>query len=172
MDETSNGAKSTSLIAVIGYLLLLVVVMPIVSANNIEIRGQVTNVGVSHFTWDNSNFAGFYYDIHHNLGAEALTFRLTDTTPTHANLTDIADPTTGLRGVVYQAHAQLKVFKYKAWGQYHTIGFLSNRYFTAYSNIPTTDIKTITPYLYDVSKNRNLMTNAQISKVLIDDNKR
>ena len=109
-----------------------------------------------------------------NLGAETITFTLSYATPTGATLSDQMDPTTGMRGVVYETHAQLKKFKYKPWGQYDVIGFLANKYFAAYNQTPTQEVMNVNEsvaYLYDASKNRNLMTNEQISQVLMDDNK-
>ena len=138
-----------------------------------EVRGQVTNVGVNQFTWDNVTFPGFYYDISKNPSAETLTLRLTDATPTDATLNDYQDATTGLRGVVYQTTAQLTTFKYKPWGQYDRIQFLGEPYFAAYDPTVTANVANAgesVAYLYDASKNRNLMTNEQISKILIDDN--
>ena len=41
----------------------------VVTAQEVDVRGTVTNVGVNQFTWDNSSFAGLYYDIDKNLGA-------------------------------------------------------------------------------------------------------
>lgn len=52
------------------------------------------------------------------------------------------------------------------------IGFLGEPYFTGYSDAVTAameDAGTSMPLLYDRSKNRNLMTNEQISRVLMDD---
>ena len=145
----------------------------VVTAQEVDVRGTVTNVGVNQFTWDNSSFAGLYYDIDKNLGAETITFSLTDPTPTGATLTD-QEVNGAPRGVVYKTQAQLKTFKYKPWGQYDVIGFLADKYFAAYDPTVTADVTNAgakVAYLYDASKNRNLMTNEQISKVLMDDNK-
>jgi hypothetical protein len=149
-------------------VLLLTAVMPV---GAIEVHGQVTNVGMNQFTWDNLSFpTGFYYDLNKNLGAETLTFRLSDATPTGATLSDEID-VTGTRGIVYKTQAQLKKFNFKPWGQYHAIGFLGDLYFAAYDPTVNADIvnagETVA-LLYDVSKNRNLMSNDQISKILID----
>ena len=144
-----------------------------VSAQEVDVRGQVTNLGVNQFTWTNANFAGFYYDIDKNLGAETLTFSLSDSTPTGATLSD-QQVNNGARGIVYKTQAQLKNFKYKAWGRYDVIGFLADKYFAAYDNNVTPDVANAgetVAFLYDKSKNRNLMTNEQITKVLMDDNK-
>jgi S-layer protein (TIGR01567 family) len=166
--------KKISLIAAAGFVLLLAIMVSIGAAGNVEIRGNITNFGVVQFTWDNATFPGFYYDINKKLGAEQLTFRLSnvDLARSNATLSDQPDEF-GNRGVVYTTHAQLKTFKYKPWGQYDVIGFLANRYFASYD--PTVTASVINAgesaaFLYNRSKNRNLMANEQISKVLIDDN--
>jgi len=136
-----------------------------------QIRGTVANILQNQVTWDNSSFPGFYYDIDRNIGAETLTLRLSNTTTTGATLSDHPNAD-GYRGVVYTTQTQLKKFKYRPWGQYDVIGFLAERYFAAYDNTVTAEVTNagaVVAYLYDASKNRNLMTNEQISKVLIDD---
>jgi len=153
-------------------LMVLPALAVVVSAQEVDVRGQVTNVGVNQFTWNNANFAGFYYDIDKNLGAETLTFSLSDSTPTGATLSD--QENNGVRGIVYKTEAQLKNFKYKPWGRYDVIGFLADKYFAAYDSNVTPDVTNAgesVAFLYDKSKNRNLMTNEQITKVLMDDNK-
>ena len=131
-----------------------------------ELRGTVANVGNNTMTWDNSSFAGFYYDIDKNLGAEKLTFSLSDANPTGATLTD-QEVTGAPRGVVYKTVAQPKLFKFKPWGQYEVIGFLADRYFAAYDSVVTPDVTNAgesVAFLFDKSKNRNLMTNEQIQR--------
>ena len=154
-------------------MFLLVILISVGAADDVEVRGSATNVGVAQFTWDNFTFPGFYYDINKNLGAETLTFTLSGATPTGATLSDQQDPATGMRGAVYETRAQLKKFKYKRWGMYDVIGFLGDKYFAAYDPTVTADIANANEgvaLLYDGSKNRNLMTNEQISQVLVDDN--
>ncbi len=161
--------RIAGLIAVIGFALLFATIMP-AGAN--EVRGQVTNTGVPEFTWDNSKFAGLYYDVDKNIGNETITFSLTDATPTGATLTD-QEVNGAPRGVVYETQAQLKTFKYKPCGQYDVIGFLADKYFAAYDPSVTADVTNAgakVAYLYDASKNRNLMANEQLSKILIDNN--
>ena len=165
------------LIAAMLVLFVLATLLPIAGAAQVNdscmIRGQVTNVGVNQFTWDNTSFAGFYYDMNKNLGAETITFRLTLATPCGATLSDQPNAD-GYRGVTYETHAQLKKFKYRPWGQYDVIGFLGNIYFAAYDPAVTADVSNAGAdfaYLYDASRNRNLMTNEQISRLLVDDNR-
>ncbi|VVB63130.1 S-layer protein [uncultured archaeon] len=137
-----------------------------------QLRGSVANLGINEFIWDNSTFSGFYYDIDRNLGAETLTFMLTAATPGSAALSDQQDPIAGQRGITYRTIAQPKNFKFKPWGQYDIIGFLGDRYFAAYNSAVTQgmeDAREPVSFLYDRSKNRNFMTNEQITKVLIDD---
>jgi S-layer protein (TIGR01567 family) len=169
MEKLSIGSKATSLLAVLACSFLLAAVMPIVSAENIELRGSVTNLGVTEFTYDNTNFAGFYYDIDKNLGKEQITFTPTGDDPAAKTLSD-QEP----RGIVYTTTSQPKNFKSKPWGQYEVIAFLSERYFAAYDAVETagmTNAGETVAYLFDKSKNRNLMTNEQIARILIDDNK-
>ena len=143
------------------------------AADGFEVRGQVTNLGVNQFTWDNSTFAGFYYDVDKNLGAETLTFSLSDSTPSSTILSDQPFASDYNRGVVYRTVAQPKNFNFKQWGQYNVIGFLGEACFASYDNTVTQsmkDHKESVAYLYDNSQNENLITDEQISKVLIDDN--
>ena len=63
-------------------------------------------------------------------------------------------------------------FSFAPWGQYEVIGFLGDGYFAAYDSNVTDDVSNANEsvaFLFDKSKNRNLMTNEQISKVLVDD---
>jgi len=136
-----------------------------------ELRGAVANTDQDTFTWDNSTFPGFYYDIDKNLGTEKITFTLINKTPTSATLSDLIDAN-GNRGIVYATEAQTKNFKFKPWGQYDVIGFLGEKYFAAYDSRVTygmTDAGETVPAIFDASRNKNLMINEQISKVLIDD---
>src|SRR5512136_2776002 len=94
-----------------------------VTAQEVDVRGQVTNLGVPEFTWTNSSFAGFYYDIDKNLGAEQLTFTLSNKNPASATLSD--QEINGVRGITYKTEAQNKNFKFKPWGSYKVIGFLA-----------------------------------------------
>lgn len=136
-----------------------------------ELRGSVTNLGAKEFNWTNATFSGFYYDIDDNIGTERLTFRLSDVNPSSATLSDQPDANNN-RGIVYTTEAQAKNFKFGAWGQYEVIGFLADEYFAAYDSVVTKDVSNANEtmaFLFDKSKNRNLMTNEQISRVLVDD---
>src|SRR5271157_593919 len=113
--------KNILLVVIAGLVLLTAATICIgADTNSVEVKGQSTDVGVNTFTWDHTNFAWFYYDNDKNIGAETITFRLSGATPTGATLSDQPDANNN-RGVVYQTQAQLKTFKYKAWGQYEII---------------------------------------------------
>jgi S-layer protein (TIGR01567 family) len=136
-----------------------------------ELRGAVADPSINEFTYTNATFSGFYYDIDKNIGTEQITFRLSNVNPASATLSDQPDAN-GNRGIVYTTSAQPKNFKFKPWGQYETIGFLGEGYFAAYGSVITQSMEDAGqsyPYLYDRSKNRNLMTTEQLSNILIDD---
>jgi len=142
-----------------------------------EVRSTVADLSMAQVSWNPRTFAGFYYDIDKNIGDETITFRPTSVSSNFdtGTLSDQQD-TNGLRGVVYNTSAQPKSFKFKDWGAYNKLGFLANAYFASYIANPTQNmvnngLGNTTPYLYDQSKNQNLMTNEQLSQVLMDDNK-
>ena len=136
----------------------------------VEARGQMTSLDSYEFTWNASNFPGFYYDINKNIGNEQITLHLTniDASGSTATLSDQE----GARGIIYQTTAQMKNFKFKPWGSYNLIGFLGELYFAAYNGEITYAMsnagESSTPYLYDRSKSRNLMTNLQLTRILMD----
>jgi S-layer protein (TIGR01567 family) len=161
--------KRLTAITLTGLMVLFAMAMTVGAVSEVLVRGTVTNISVPN-TWDYKSFAGFYYDIDKDIGTEQMIFTPTGMTPdgTTATLSDKE----GARGINYLSTGQTKNFKFKAWGSYMVIGFLAERYFAAYNT--TTTQKMIdageigTPYLYDKSTNRNLMTNEQISKVIED----
>ncbi len=136
-----------------------------------EMRGPIANLATKETNWTNASFSGFYYDIDNNVGAEKLTFRLSDIKSDSATLSDQPDGK-GNRGVVYTTQAHPLGFSFAPWGQYEVVGFLGDEYFAAYDGNITDDIKNANEtvaFLFDKSKNTNLMTNEQIDKVLVDD---
>lgn len=160
------------LVSLVGFVALISASITFAAVDN-EIRSAITDLGQSEYTWDHGNFPGFYYDIDKNIGTEQITFRLSGVTPASAALSDVTDAD-GNRGIIYTTMAQTKNFKFNLWGQYQVIGFLGEEYFAAYSNALNSAMKNAletVPFLYDESRNRNLMTNEQISRVLIDDDK-
>lgn len=155
--------RSTTMLKLIILIFLLYTLASLVDA--IEIRGQATDIAISAFTWDYTNFAGFNY-------GESLTIQPSDVDVnwSTATLSDMQDANVN-RGIIYLTMARPMNFKFKQWGEYKVIDFLADRYFAAYDNAVTTTMQQDNlkvPYLADVSKNDNLMTNEQISKVLID----
>jgi S-layer protein (TIGR01567 family) len=162
--------KKCESIAVLGFVALMLASITLAAVDK-EIRGTITDLGQSEYTWDAGNFAGFYYDVDKNIGTEKITFSLSGATPASAALSDVTDPN-GHRGITYTTMAQTRNFRFDLWGQYQVIGFLGEEYFAAYSSALNSAMKNAlepVSFLYDRSKNRNLMTNEQISRVLIDD---
>lgn len=109
------------------------------------------------FTWDSQNFAGFYYDIDHDVGTETLT-----ATPRDNKLS--GDYPCGL---VYETTMQETPFKFKDWGSYNVIGFLGEKCFAGYiegSNFEN-------GYLFEKSAVRSSISNGQIERILLDDDK-
>jgi S-layer protein (TIGR01567 family) len=162
--------KKLTAITLTALMVLFAMAMTVGAVSEVDVRGQVSDVNTPTTTWDFKNFAGFYYDIDKNIGTEKIVFNVTDVDAQKTTAT-LAD-TEGKRGIIYQTTAQAKNFKFGAWGSYQVIGFLADRYFAAYNITTTQKMKAAgengTPYLYDKSTNRNLMTNEQISKVIED----
>jgi S-layer protein (TIGR01567 family) len=162
--------KKMTAIMLTSMAVLLATAMVVGAVDQVDVRGQVANLGNPTASWDNSTFAGFYYDIDKNIGNEKITFTLSNANPASATLADTPDAN-GVRGIVYTAEAQPKNFKFKPWGQYQVIGFMADRYFAAYDTVVTkrmAEVNETLAFLADKSKNDNLMTNEQISKVLMD----
>jgi len=112
-----------------------------------KIRGNVGIVedGVV-IEWDPSNFDGFYYDINDDIGNEKIAMTITDSALSEPN------------GVMYVTSAQEDDFEFEEWGNYWTIGFLSEVYFAGYAD----------GVLQDISTDSNLLVDEQLSRVLID----
>jgi len=162
--------KRLTAITLTGLMVLFAMAITVGAVSEVQVRGTVTNVDTPTTTWDFKNFAGFYYDIDKDIGTEQVSFNVTsvDAGKTTATLSDKENA----RGIIYKTTGEPKNFKFKAWGSYQVIGFLAERYFAAFNALTTDKMKAAgentTPYLYDKSKNRNLMTNEQISKVIED----
>jgi S-layer protein (TIGR01567 family) len=126
------------------------------AAEGLELRGSVAVVeDGSTYTWDPQNFPGFSYDADENVGTETLTLTITDSS--------LDEP----MGVVYETSAQLADFKFEEWGSYHKISFLGEEQFAGYAEDWYDDW--YYPYLYDRSKDDNLMAGEELSKILIDE---
>jgi S-layer protein (TIGR01567 family) len=157
------------LIGVAGFFLIAIMLQ--VCALN-EVRSNIYNISQKKVSLDGASFSGFYYDIDDNTGTEVLTLRLVDiaSNGTSAILSDQHD-SDGNRGIVYTTKAQPTDFDYSQWGQYEMIKFLGESYFAAYGNTPMgSETYQLIPFLYDISKDRNLMADELISKILIDTN--
>ncbi len=148
-----------------------------------ELRGSVTDTSSIFSTYNTQNFPGFYYNLDKNMGSEEITFILENITPSGAILTDQLEFSDAngnmMRGIVYRTSAQPKKFKFELWGQYMVIAFLTDKYFAAYrdtiaeyapAEVSGSYIGYKCSYIGYKSKNRNLMADEQISKILIDDN--
>ena len=165
---------SKNIIYVTGFIFLLAMVIQAYASDNIvEVRGPVYSLGQNEVSMNSTTFPGLFYDIDNDIGAEMLTLRLSnvDADKSTATLSDQPDAN-GNRGIVYKTQAQPLGFSFAPWGQYEVIGFLGDEYFAAYDSNITDDIKSANEtvaFLFDKSDNRNLMTNDQISKVLVDD---
>ena len=143
-------------------------------AQEIDVRSDIYDLGERSVTWDSYTFPGFYYDIDDDIGTENLTFRLSNIAQdkSSATLSDKPDAD-GNRGVVYTTEAIPIDFGFEPWGQYEEIGFLGGDYFAAYDSNATWGLSVTNqsvPFLYDMSENRNLMTDELISELLNDDN--
>ena len=79
-----------------------------------EVRGQVAT---GDFTWDATNFAGFFYDIDDDVTTETLSV-------TGLNGGNVIPD----GGLVYQTTIQNVDFDYEDWGQYPVLGFFAEKY--------------------------------------------
>ncbi len=114
-----------------------------------EIRG---NVATGSAEWDASTFAGFYYDIDDNIKTETLVATVTDR--------KLLEPD----GVVYNTVAMEDDFDFDAWGNFLVLGFLAEKYFGGYVDVPdsTDDI------LFEESDDENVLADEQLLKILMD----
>ena len=91
-----------------GLVILLMIAFATISVNALEIRGSVagtvngqSNLADNSYTWNPQNFAGFDYDIDHDVGTETLTTSLTE-----GNKLSGDTP----YGIVYEASNRIKAF--------------------------------------------------------------
>jgi len=123
----------------------------IVSKDRYEIRGPVAEVeNETTFEWNTSNFGGFYYDLDEDLGNEYLILNMVEGRLEKSN------------GAVYTAKAQEKELEFDDWGVYWTVAFLGDVYFAGYSQ----------GYLYEESDDPNMLSDEQLSKVLVNKDKK
>lgn len=109
-----------------------------------EIRGEIAT---GDFSWTPQNFAGFYYDMDEDLGAESLTTMLYDNKLEEPN------------GVAYSTTAQQKEFEFKDWGHYNALAFLGESYVASYEE---------DSLLSHSSVESNLLSSEKLGRVLID----
>ncbi|MBP1908103.1 S-layer protein domain-containing protein [Methanolobus bombayensis] len=111
-----------------------------------ELRGTVAEED-DLLTWTPLNFEGFYYDIDEGIQTEKL------------ELTAISGRTIDDGDLVYTSTPDSVDFEYSSWGEFEVIGFMAEKYFAGYTD--DTDI--------DGVDEISLMSNGQLSKVLLDD---
>jgi S-layer protein (TIGR01567 family) len=116
-----------------------------------EVRGHLREVvNGSTWTWNSTNFSGFYYDLDEGLGDESLILKVT------------ADRLKENAGAVYAARAQRKRLEFEDWGDFWTISFLGETRFAGYAE----------GLFSDESEEPNLLAEEQLTEVLIDDDRR
>lgn len=111
------------------------------------------------YTWTAQDFAGFYYDPDHHIGAEMLAVTLTPGT----NQLIGDDP----YGVLYRTAVQVKDFGYDKWGAYKIIGFLGEGYFAGYIENSDDAGKNL---LFMESTDGGSLSHEQLEMILMDDN--
>ena len=109
-----------------------------------EIRSEIA---MGDFSWTPQNFAGFYYNVDEDLGAESLTTTLSDNKLEEPN------------GVAYTTTAQQKEFEFKDWGHYNTLAFLGESYVASYGE---------DSLLSRSSVEYNLLSSEKLGRVLLD----
>lgn len=109
-----------------------------------EIRSEIAT---GDFSWTPQNFAGFFYDVDEDLGAESLTTTLYDNKLEEPN------------GVAYSTTAQQKEFEFKDWGHYNTLAFLGEGCVASYGE---------DSLLSRSSVESNLLSSEKLGRVLMD----
>ena len=102
------------------------------------------------YTWTPQTYSGFYYDLNTGEGSENLTAQLAN----------------GSRNIeadklLYETKAIETEFGHKDWGSYDVIGFMAERYFAGYTKNSSF-----------VKRDISMISDGQLSKVLIDTNDR
>lgn len=154
-----------------GFIFLFMITMQACALD--EIRGDIYNLSQREVTVDGITFPGFYYDIDDNAFSEKLILRLSDIDPKCAKAILSSRPDAyGNRGAVYITEARPSEFDFEQWGHYKVIRFLGESYFAAYDSNVTEDMvenNQLDPFFYEMSLDRDMMVNEQISKILWDD---
>jgi S-layer protein (TIGR01567 family) len=116
-----------------------------------EVRGRPGEVvDGSTWTWNSTGFGGFFYDLDEGLGDESITLKIADG--------KLEEET----GAVYVARAERKGMEFAGWGDFWTIAFLGEAQFAGYAG----------GLLSDESESPNLLSEEELVRVLIDDDRR
>ena len=117
--------------SVLLLLLTLLFIYASVSASAIdaaEIRGTVadivgdaSNFLDNSFTWDQQNFAGFYFDLDNGLSTESLRINL-------------SNESLDAGAVEYKTYPKSIRFEHGIWGRYIVLCFLGQKYFAGYTD--------------------------------------
>jgi S-layer protein (TIGR01567 family) len=100
------------------------------------------------YTWTPQTYSGFYYDLNTGEGSENLTVQLAK-----------GSRSIEANKLKYETKAIDTAFKHKDWGFYNVIGFMADRYFAGYTKNSSF-----------VNKDISVISEGQLSKVLIDTN--
>ncbi|MCX6672352.1 MAG: S-layer protein domain-containing protein, partial [Methanothrix sp.] len=158
-------------ITLTSMMLLLATAMVVGAVPSAEVRGQVAGEvsGVSKldpndnsFTWNSSNFAGFFYDIKKDLGKEELKVILTGMGEGKKDKLSGDDP----RGIIYTTSTQNKAFERDLWGSYKVIGFQAEKYFAGYNEGASEEDGS--NIFFKESTDKNSLSSEQLEKILMD----
>jgi S-layer protein (TIGR01567 family) len=114
-----------------------------------EIRGTVSDFGIINFDvkkWTPDNFEGFYFDINSATSMENIQI-------TPALALSNTSRTIPKNNLTYSSNVSNTAYNYSAWGNYQVIGFMGEKYYAG-------------------ATGASLLSNGNLSKVLIDSNDR
>jgi len=100
------------------------------------------------YTWNPQSFSGFYYDLDTNEGSETL-------------IIEDIDRSLGRGDIIYETSPISINFEQDIWKTYEVIGFIADCYFAGYTDDTTF-----------ASSNDSLLSERQLSKVLLDTDKK
>ena len=121
-----------------------------IAPDKYEVRGELYNLSSSiSEIIDYNNFAGFYYDLDNNIGTESL------------KINSISGRSIDANSLIYTTVPKVAEFEHASWGSYDIIGFMGLEYLVGYSSSSTTF----------VDSTINMMSNGQLSNVLVNDDK-
>ncbi len=147
--------KYINLSLLVSVLVLMAIVMSVpATAQNNTTGNRIWSADESlslEYTWTPQSYSGFYFDLDTGEGSETLT----------VNLQSETSRTIPAGALEYSTTPINTDFDRGAWGSYQVIGFMAERYFAGYTNnTQFTDD--------DIS----LMSNGQLTRVLIDEDER